>query len=514
MSKDEHNFFTIRMTRALEDNVFAEGKTIFEMMDIAGKAIAEEIIEFCKKESLNSITIFSGYGNNGGDSLVAAKLLLQQGFSCNIVIFGNKDKFDSLASQRNYEILQKKLPKENWYYVREPEDFIKIPEIMLENEVLLDALLGIGVIGDLRDPVKTAVKYLNTRSQAKIIALDIPSGYNPETQNEQFVKLPNLIICLGRNKVRKGDFTDAQIVVRNIGIPEDAEKIIGIGDLKWFYPIRKPDSHKRQNGVVTVIAGSREYIGAPALVGFGAFRTGADLVFILTPSDIRKTVSSYAPDFITIPAAEGEITPNDIEDIFNHHRTEGSAYVIGPGMIESQTTKDTLLEFLKSKEPKQVVIDASALSSMEEEHLFLLKYHQSVLTPHKGEFRKIFNKQLSGDVDKDAKIVSEVAAKWKTTIVLKGKKDIVSNGKTTKINKTGHPGMSVGGTGDVLTGIIGALQAVIDDPFLASCLGAYISGAAGELAAKDYGNGLMASDIPNYINSVIEKALAYRAKEI
>ncbi len=94
MSKDEHNFFTIRMTRALEDNVFAEGKTIFEMMKIAGKVITEEIIEFCKKESLNSITIFSGYGNNGGDSLVAAKLLLQQGFSCYIVIFGNKDKFD------------------------------------------------------------------------------------------------------------------------------------------------------------------------------------------------------------------------------------------------------------------------------------------------------------------------------------------------------------------------------------------------------------------------------------
>ncbi|MHA1551566.1 MAG: NAD(P)H-hydrate dehydratase [Candidatus Heimdallarchaeaceae archaeon] len=514
MSKDKQEFFTIRMTRALEDNVFAEGKTIFEMMEIAGKVVAEEIIEFCNKESFSSITIFSGYGNNGGDSIVAAKLLLEQGFSCFIVIFGNKDKFDSLASQKYYEILLKTLPKENWFYVREPEDFIKIPKIMLENGVFLDALLGIGVTGDLREPIKTAVEYLNSRSRDKIIALDIPSGYNPESQNEQFVKHPNLIICLGRDKVRKDDFTDAQIVVRNIGIPEDAEKIVGIGDLKWFYPKRKPDSHKRQNGVVTVIAGSKEYIGAPALVGFGAFRTGADLIFILTPSDIRKTVSSYSPDFITIPAAEGEVTPNDIEDIFNHHRTKGSAYVIGPGMMDSQITKDTLLEFLKSKESKQVVIDASALSSMEEEHLFLLKFHQSVLTPHKGEFLKIFKKQLSGDVDKDAKIVSEVAAKWKTTIVLKGQTDIISNGKITKFNKTGHPGMTVGGTGDVLTGIIGALLAVIDDPFLASCLGVYISGAAGELAAKDYGDGLMASDIPNYINRVIEKALAFRAKEI
>ncbi|MCK5304979.1 MAG: NAD(P)H-hydrate dehydratase, partial [Candidatus Heimdallarchaeota archaeon] len=289
---------------------------------------------------------------------------------------------------------------------------------------------------------------------------------------------------------------------------------VGIGDLKWFYPKRKPDSHKRQNGVVTVIAGSKEYIGAPALVGFGAFRTGADLIFILTPSEIRKTVSSYSPDFITIPAAEGEVTPNDIEDIFNHHRTKGSAYVIGPGMMDSQITKDTLLEFLKSKESKQVVIDASALSSMEEEHLFLLKFHKTVLTPHRGEFTKIFKKKLSGNADEDAKIVSEVAAKWKTTIVLKGQTDIISNGKITKFNKTGHPGMTVGGTGDVLTGIIGALLAVIDDPFLASCLGVYISGAAGELAAKDYGDGLMASDIPNYINRVIEMALAFRAKEL
>jgi len=514
MSKDRHDFFTIRMTRALEDNVFAEGKTIFEMMEIAGKVVAEEIIKFCKEESLNSITIFSGYGNNGGDSMVAAKLLLEQGFNCSIVVFGNKEKFDSLASQKNYEILQKILPKENWYYVREPDDYIKIPKKMLESEVFIDALLGIGVIGDLREPIKTAAEILNARSQDKIIALDIPSGYNPETQNEQFVKHPNLIICLGKNKIRKDDFSDAQIVVRNIGIPEDAEKFVGIGDLKWFYPKRKPDSHKRQNGVVTVIAGSRDYIGAPALVGFGAFRTGADLIFILTPSDIRKTVSSYAPDFITIPAAEGEVTPNDIENIFNHHKTKGSAYVIGPGMLDSQITKDTLLEFLKSKESKQVVIDASALSSMEEEHLFLLKFHQSVLTPHKGEFFKIFKKQLSGDVDKDAKIVSEVAAKWKTTIVLKGHRDIVSDGKTTKINKTGHPGMSVGGTGDVLTGIIGALLSVNVDPFLASCLGIYISGAAGELAAKDYGDGLMASDIPNYINRVVENALAFRAKEI
>ncbi|MBY9001008.1 MAG: NAD(P)H-hydrate epimerase, partial [Candidatus Heimdallarchaeota archaeon] len=383
MSKDIQDFFTIRMTRALEDNAFATGITIFEIMKIAGRVIAEEIMKFCEKESSKSITIFAGYGNNGGDALVAAKLLLDEGFNCFVIVFGKKDKFDSLASQQNFELLRKSLPKDNWFFVQEAEDFEKIPKKVLNVDIFLDALLGIGVIGKLREPVKTAIEFLNSSHQNKIIALDIPSGYNPEKENEQYVKNPNLIICLGRNKIRKNDFLEAKVVIRDIGLPADSETHVGVGDLKWFYPTRRLNSHKRENGVVTIIAGSKDYIGAPALVGLGAFRTGADLILILTPADIRNTVSSYLPDFITIPATEGEITPNDIEKIFNHHRTKDSAYAIGPGMIESQITKDTLLEFLKSRDPKQVVIDAGALSSIEKEHLFLLKYHKSILTPHR-----------------------------------------------------------------------------------------------------------------------------------
>ena len=514
MSKDTPDFFTIRMTRALEDNVFAAGITIFEMMKIAGKVIAEEIKKFSEKESSKSITIFAGYGNNGGDALVAAKLLLDEGFACFIAVFGKKDKFDSMASQKNFEILKEALPKENWYFVRESKDFEKLPEKYLASTIFLDALLGIGVIGKLREPINVAVEYLNSVNQKKIIALDIPSGYNPETENEHYVRNPNLIICLGRNKIRKDDFLDSTIIVRNIGIPVESERFVGIGDLKWFYPKRKLSSHKRENGVVTIIAGSKDNIGAPVLSGLGAFRTGADLIFILTPEDIRNTVSSFYPDFITIPASEGEITPNDIEKIFNHPRTEDSTYVIGPGMIDSQTTKDTLLEFLKTKDSKQVIIDASALSSIEEEHLFLLKYHKAILTPHRGEFYRMFKVHLTGDFEKDTAIVAETAAKWETTIIVKGQVDIISNGKITKYNKTGHPGMTVAGTGDVLTGIIAALLSVLKDTFLAASLGAYISGAAGELAAEEFGDGLMASDIPHFINKVIKEALEFRAKEI
>ncbi|MBY9001416.1 MAG: NAD(P)H-hydrate dehydratase, partial [Candidatus Heimdallarchaeota archaeon] len=136
------------------------------------------------------------------------------------------------------------------------------------------------------------------------------------------------------------------------------------------------------------------------------------------------------------------------------------------------------------------------------------------LTPHRGEFYRMFKIHLTGDLDLDATIVTDAAAKWDTTIVLKGQFDIISDGKTTKINKTGHPGMTVAGTGDVLVGIIAALLSVTDDTFLAASLGTYISGVAGELAANEYGDGLMASDIPQFINKVIKNALEFRAKEV
>ena len=267
-----------------------------------------------------------------------------------------------------------------------------------------------------------------------IISADLPSGYDSEVDTGVFIRNPKKIVCLGRKKISPNAFPDTEIVVRNIGIQTEAEKFIGLGDLKWFYPVRKKDSHKRQNGVVTIIGGSKDYIGAPALAGMGAFRTGADLIFILTPSNIRNTVASYKPDFITMSANENEISPSDIQKLFSHPRIEGSSFVIGPGMMNTQNTRKTLLEFLESEERREIVIDASALSMMDEEHLKLLKNHNTILTPHRGEFKSIFGIKLSGIIEEDADIVAETALKWQTVILLKGKTDIISNGKKTKFN--------------------------------------------------------------------------------
>ncbi|MCG3222769.1 MAG: NAD(P)H-hydrate dehydratase [Candidatus Heimdallarchaeota archaeon] len=514
MNENSGELFTIKMTRALEDNVFATGITIFEMMEIAGKAVAEETSKYALKNSIKNIVMLSGFGNNGGDALVTAKYLIEKDFNCEIILVGNKKKFNSQASQKNYEKLSEILPEDRWFKIKNKKSVETVLKNIDEKSIIVDALFGIGIQGKLKEPYKTVVEFLNNSFKGDIISLDIPSGYNPEIDNEIYVENPNLIICLGRNKIKQDNFTESSIIVRNIGIPEESELFVGIGDLKWFLPKRKKSSHKRQNGVVTVIAGSKDYVGAPALAGLGAFRTGADLVFIVTPANIRETVASFAPDFITIPAHENEIEPIDIKKAFEHPRLKGSAFVIGPGMMDTTKTKDTLLEFLKDKVQRQVVIDASALSVMEENHLSLLKFHRSILTPHGGEFFRIFKKKLTGELEKDIKIVEEAAKKWKTTILLKGENDIISDGLRTKINKTGHPGMTVGGTGDVLTGIVATLLSVTDDTFMSACLGAYISGAAGELASQQFGDGLMASDIPDFIHQIIDKAMGFKAKEI
>jgi NAD(P)H-hydrate epimerase len=498
----------------LEDNAFATGITIFEMMEVAGKVVAEEIDKFANSVSSKKIIVLAGYGNNGGDGVVAIRYLLQKDYDCSLILFGEKRKFNSLASQENFKKLKEILPQKKIFYVKKSDKIENIFENLEKDVIIIDALLGIGITGAPREPYKSVIEYLNLKYKGDLLALDIPSGYNPEEENELYIRNANKIVCLGRNKIKEGDFPKAEVIVRNIGLPSDSEKYVGIGDLKWFFPKRRDDSHKRQNGVVTVIAGSKDYIGAPVLAGMGAFRTGTDLIFILTPTDIRNTVASFTPDFITIPAHVGEIESSDITKMYELPRLKDSTFIIGPGMMETETTKETLLELLRNKEKRNIIIDASALSIMDEEHLFLLQYHNSVLTPHRGEFTKIFKKKLTGDLEEDCRIVSEVAIKWQTTILLKGQLDIISDGNATKINKTGHAGMTVGGTGDVLTGIVAAILSVNNNPFISACLGAYISGKAGEFAAKKYGVGLMASDIPDQIWNAIELALQFKAKEI
>lgn len=505
-------YYSITEIRALEDNAFAMGYTVKGLMENAGKSVAEEVTK--KVEKHTEIVIFAGYGNNGGDGLVAGRYLTQEGYRCKVVLVGTKERFNSEAATRNYEELNEILPKENWANVKEPADLDKLKTWVDNNAVFIDALLGIGIKGTPREPYASVITYFN-EGKHKVIAVDVPSGYDPESDNTLYSKTVDVIVCLGKNKVRYSDFPDSEIIVKDIGIPEDTEKIVGVGDLKWFLPNRKPTSHKRDNGVVTVIGGSHDYIGAPALSAIGALRTGADLVFLIIPAIIRNTIASYYPDFITKPSIQDEINEKDVIAALRDQRLRGSIWVIGPGCVPTDSTKNALNALLNAEENKlPIIIDAGALAVIDDTLLQLLSKQDVILTPHRGEFKKLFNIDLPENDEEALCIVKQLASKYKITLLVKGHHDLISDGHRSKINVTGHPGMTVGGTGDVLTGIVAAIRGMINDSFIAACLGAYISGAAGAKAAETYGNGLIASDIPTYIGHVIAEAKSFKPKEL
>ncbi|MHA1303392.1 MAG: NAD(P)H-hydrate dehydratase [Candidatus Heimdallarchaeaceae archaeon] len=509
----KREFYSIKEIRALEDNAFSLDIPVIQLMENAGKSVAEEIMNIPQITSETTLIFFCGYGNNGGDALVAARYLTKQNYTCKIVLVGKKEKFNSFSAQKNFLRLNQLLPKERWFRIRTTADFEEIRAELEKDAWIVDGLLGIGVKGEPREPMKSVIDYINLNYNNRTISIDIASGYDPLSENKTYIKEPAKIVCLGRNKVKTSDFPNTEVIVKPIGIPPEAEQFVGIGDLKWLLPKREEESHKGQNGIIWIIGGSEDYIGAPSLSAFGAFRTGADLVYILIPEDIRGIIASFSPDFITIPGNKKELMPTDIENLLIDKRLDKATIIIGPGMKNDNTTRMCVRKLLLSEKEKKIVIDAGALSTITEEELKLMCNHLVVLTPHTREFERIFDVQLPEDLALKKVEVEQIAAKWNITILLKGHTDIISNGEQTKYNRTGHPGMTVGGTGDVLTGIVGTLLYILSDPFTAAYLGAYISGKAGEFASLKYGDGIMASDIPHFINQVITEARNFKPRE-
>lgn len=245
---------------------------------------------------------------------------------------------------------------------------------------------------------------------------------------------------------------------------------------------RNPRSHKGENGRVGVIAGSKDYTGAPALSAKAALRTGCDLATILTSKSVSSTVSGYSENFIVRGYDSDYFDVGAVERALALDE-EVDAIVIGPGL--GSPAPKAVREFIQKCE-SPVVIDADALKYVNE-----MAVENAVLTPHKAEFEGIDD--LEAILEKN------------NVVVKKGHRDIVYSENEETVIETGHPAMAVGGTGDVLTGIIASLISQGLDREKATRLGAWLNGKAGEKAAEEYGNGLLATDvvdrIPEFLRS-------------
>ncbi len=268
--------------------------------------------------------------------------------------------------------------------------------------------------------------------------------------------------------------------------------------IKQFFGKRSPWSHKGDFGKLLVIGGSSRYSGAPALAGLAALRSGADLVLIAAPRRSADIIASFSPNLITEPSDWNYFVENDVEKILNLVENF-DAVVLGSGIGREQKTMNFVSK-LVNKIDKPCLIDADALQPLKNRKL----RRNFVLTPHSREFFDLTSEMPKNNVEERADLVKKFAGKINCVILLKGHVDVISDGERVALNHTGNPYMTKGGTGDVLSGICGALLARKIEPFKAACAAACISGKAGDLAAKKLKSGLLATDVIDQIPNVTQ----------
>ncbi|MCX6664325.1 MAG: NAD(P)H-hydrate dehydratase [Euryarchaeota archaeon] len=476
--------------KVLDRNSEYFGVPTLHLMENAGKGVAEFIRNTVKNTKKN-ILILCGTGNNGGDGFVAARYLTQY-YKVTVFLAGTEIKTE--IAQKNYQKLQT-------YEVKiytSPRD---LDALLVENDILIDALLGTGLAGELKEPYVTIVKKINAIKKKMIVSVDVPTGLGTIHSITPDYTVTFHDIKEGMNEKNSGN-----IQVVDIGIPQEATTYVGPGELSVYYPRPAKKSHKGDNGIVLIIGGG-PYIGAPALCGLAALRTGVDLVYIATPKRSWESVAAFSPNFIVKDLHDDMLTKNDIPSIEDLLR-KSTAVVLGPGLGAAKETEEAIIPLVRRiiAEKKPLVLDADAIRPVGE-NLPLIKNSTTVVTPHVGEFKKLTGITLSQDVDTRINAVKEWAEKIGITIFLKGYIDVLSDGTNVKQNKVHNEAMTVGGTGDVLAGIIGALLSKGVKPFNAVRIAAFLNGEAGNEAFQKKSYGLIATDIVDEIPTVLKKYL-------
>lgn len=430
------------------------GVRLSELMENAGEKIASHCIGF------EDIAVICGRGNNGGDGLVAARHLLDMGQKVTVyTIEGSRSRLN----QDNLE----KLESKNVVFITNAFDLE-----LSGYDLIVDALVGTGIEGDIRQPLKGIIDAINS-SDAHKLSVDCPSGGMVEA---------DAVVSLDSAKVPGA-------IVEDIGIPSEAKSFCGPGDVAYGIPKRRPENKKGDFGRLLVIGGSRDYLGAPILSAMAAMRAGADLVTVCVPEYVADRVH-FDPNLI-IRAVKGKerISAKGVRQAL---KLRCDAVVMGNGIgLESRNAVEEVLK--RCSVP--LILDADALNTCNPEWLC----ENVMVTPHRGEFERLFKRPAKGE-----DCVSEMAKKYGAVVLLKGSQDIISDGNMTRRNKTGNPYMSVGGTGDVLCGIVGGLLAQKKDLMSAGCAGAFLCGLAGDIAAGSAGPSLLATDVIDCIPDAIE----------
>ena len=437
------------------------------LMENAGRGVASEIEK--RFGTRNKIAVFCGLGNNGGDGFVAARYLSKEN-RVTVYLIGDPENIKEGAAVSKWNLL-KHLDIEK-ILIKDSSD---IEKIRPDFEIYVDAIFGVGVKGTLRRPYSDVINKVNEINGVKV-SIDVASPYF----------MPNVVVSLHTPK-------EGATTVVDIGIPKEFNNLTGPGYVNKLNK-RSSDSHKGDNGKVLVIGGSEEYHGAPIYASLAASYL-SDLVYIVSPKKCAKVIKSYSPDFIVFPTEESHFVLDDVEYL-KTLSDKADSILLGVGMGRDQETIDTVLEFLKNISCKKIIIDADGLFAIKG-NLDLLKKNDVCVTPHHSEYRMVFDEHLTQDN------ILLNAEKYKTSIVCKGEVDLISDGKKVIKNFTGNAGMTTGGTGDILAGLITAFSTK-GTLLEAACAGTFLNGLAGEITAEEIGMNCRSSDILDRIPKALK----------
>lgn len=479
---------------AVDRNAEALGISPQQLMESGGNAVAQTVRSLVDIDSESQATpvvaIVAGRGNNGGDGFVAARFLDE--YTVSVSLLGRPETIRTATAKQNWEAVTT-----SGYDTTVVRDASAIEIAGPDGEqpdLIVDAMLGTGVTGALREPEATAARQVNN-TDAPVLSVDVPSGVDADTGSSTDVSVDADHVVTFHDQKPGLETIDADVTVADIGIPRAAEQIAGPGDLQLLS--RPTQSHKGDFGEVLVVGGG-PYTGAPALTAQAALRAGADLVRVACPVAIADEIQNCEESLI-IKSYPGErLTPTALDHVqslaANHDVT-----VLGPGLGDDEKTLSVVASFLRAHTGK-VVVDADALSVVPS----VDPTGEIICTPHQGELAAMGGETADDwerRVEKIAAFISELDETH--TLLVKGAIDIISNGETTRINQTGNPGMTVGGTGDVLAGAVGALACVLD-PIQAATVGAYANGRAGDIVVEKRGNGLLATDLLDILPTALQ----------
>ena len=516
---------SVAAVRKIEAAADAAGISYATMMENAGRIVAQRIAKHTANIEQPRITVIAGPGNNGGDGLVAARVLAEETRAQIRVYLSKKRSEDDtlLAGLRNTNVL-----------IANAEDdqrFRVLQNMVASSDIVVDALFGIGVRLPLQGDAARILQIVNqtlNRLRAEhppitiisptapsdvlhpavplILAVDCPSGLDCDTgQMDRNTVHANETITFIAAKPGLLTFPGAAAVgtllVSDIGVPanlpelqHERSALVDGAYVRQRLPARPLDSHKGTYGRALIISGSPQYIGAPGLAARAAYRAGAGLVAVAAPPQATQALAGHLLEAIWYPLDD----PSDSQQIVGSALKDSSAVLIGPGLGTADTTFELLNSVLNNPLPP-TVIDADGLNL-----LALMRDwperipRQTVLTPHPGEMARLTGLTVSEIQSNRLAVCRDSAAAWKAVVVLKGAHTVIADPQgDTAVLPFKTDALATAGTGDVLAGTILGLLSQGISPFAAAAVGAYVNGLAAAVACQRLGSSrsVMAGDV-------------------